>query len=180
MPLDGMRLIDGGIVANNPTAIAVHEARRLWGDDCVRCVVSLGTGGFAGVTLETSGWGHTVSGLIEAMTSTDVVHHAAEDLLPAGTYFRFNPEISPVYLDENDTEKLRAVQELTREYIDGKSDEIERACDVLLGRADPHDDDTLAGSDADAAGPPDAGTANSDWSAWDSIKEGVRKVLSRL
>jgi hypothetical protein len=38
------RHVDGGIVANNPSAVAVHEAARLWPDQPVTLLLSVGTG----------------------------------------------------------------------------------------------------------------------------------------
>ena len=40
--LNGVRHRDGGLVANNPAAVSLHEARRLWPHRAIECLVSIG------------------------------------------------------------------------------------------------------------------------------------------
>ena len=44
--MGGEMYCDGGIVASNPSAVAIHEARTLFPDVPIELVVSIGTGGF--------------------------------------------------------------------------------------------------------------------------------------
>jgi len=37
---------DGGLLANNPTVIALHESRHLWPESTNNCIVSIGNGRF--------------------------------------------------------------------------------------------------------------------------------------
>lgn len=74
--------------------------------------MSLGTGQFPVVTEGTPhlNLSQAVNGIIEAVSGTELVHHAVEDLMPAHKYFRFNPQVERIFLDENDAAALAGVQ----------------------------------------------------------------------
>lgn len=86
---------DGAILVNNPAAIAVHEARLLWPNAPLECIVSLGTGrSDPHTTVGSENLYDVAKALINSATDTEAVHHALEDLAPEGVYYRFNPVIS--------------------------------------------------------------------------------------
>jgi predicted acylesterase/phospholipase RssA len=41
---DGETFADGGLIVNNPSAVAIHEANRIWGPGCIQVLLSIGTG----------------------------------------------------------------------------------------------------------------------------------------
>lgn len=125
---------DGGIVVNNPAAIALHEARCLWPDEAINCIVSIGTGKYDPMSsmedLEVSAkystsWKQIFEKILESATDTEAVHRILNDLLPNNTYFRLNPHLSRVVtMDETSDEKLLALEEDTEMYCRRNEDKF--------------------------------------------------------
>lgn len=117
---------DGGILLNNPTAVAVHEARLLWPNEDIQCVVSLGSGRFQPKvsfekekeTATLSSLKHKLLRLIDSATDTEMVHRLMIDLLPQNTYYRINPVLrNQANIDENRPEKLEAMTVDAQMYL---------------------------------------------------------------
>lgn len=59
---------------NNPTAVAVHEARQLWPQENFQCVVSLGTGRCQPIEVgkkAAANWGDKIRTVINSATDTE-------------------------------------------------------------------------------------------------------------
>jgi hypothetical protein len=69
---EGNKYQDGALVINNPTAVAVHECKRIWPGRAFDCVVSLGTGE-APPKLQTGGFKDTLLSVVESCCSVDRV-----------------------------------------------------------------------------------------------------------
>lgn len=69
-------LQDGGLFVNNPTAIALHEAKQLWPDADLQCVLSVGTGRHEPIatTNEASiSWATRLRTIVNSATDTEGV-----------------------------------------------------------------------------------------------------------
>ena len=94
------RLVDGGLVANNPTLVALGEAAVLWPGAPIDCVVSLGCGT---VTMRppdysTISW---VRQAVEICCSSHITHALAAGIL-GDRYFRLDPDgLGDVHLVES-------------------------------------------------------------------------------
>ncbi|XP_073688486.1 calcium-independent phospholipase A2-gamma-like [Garra rufa] len=126
---------DGGMLINNPTALAIHECQCLWPDVPLQCVVSLGTGRFE--TAGTTNVSYTslktkLTNVISSATDTEEVHTMLDALLPPNTYFRFNPYMSEeVALDESREEKLMQLQAEGLRYLERNQEKLQRAVSEL-------------------------------------------------
>ncbi|XP_026166956.1 calcium-independent phospholipase A2-gamma-like [Mastacembelus armatus] len=126
---------DGGLLINNPTALAVHEAKCLWPNTPLECVVSLGTGRF-----ETPGKNSTtytslktkLTNVISSATDTEEVHAMLDAFLPPNTYFRFNPCMSEdISMDENRQEKLNLLQAEGVRYLERNEEKLKKVACIL-------------------------------------------------
>ncbi|XP_068595463.1 calcium-independent phospholipase A2-gamma-like [Brachionichthys hirsutus] len=126
---------DGGLLINNPTALAVHESKCLWPDTPLECVVSLGTGrvqtlgknGITSTSLKTK-----LNNVISSATDTEEVHAMLDAFLPPNTYFRFNPYLSEdISMDENRQEKLNVLQAEGIQYLERNEEKLKKVTRIL-------------------------------------------------
>jgi calcium-independent phospholipase A2-gamma len=149
----GEMYCDGGIVASNPTAIAIHEARSVFPDIPIECVVSLGTGSFIEQkSAPRIGWDGIISQIVSSATDPEQVHHILEDILGEGgtaqlggskvsntLYARFNPILGlpdEYPIDVTDPEKLLKLKRITREYMNAPEQQrrLKELKNVIQGR----------------------------------------------
>ncbi|KAK5604576.1 hypothetical protein CRENBAI_015332 [Crenichthys baileyi] len=126
---------DGGLLINNPTALAIHECKCLWPDTPLECVVSLGTGRIetAGKTSATyTSLKTKLTNVISSATDTEEVHAMLDAFLPPDTYFRFNPFVSEeVSMDESRLEKLNLLQAEGIRYLERNEEKLKKVACIL-------------------------------------------------
>ncbi|KAM3617948.1 uncharacterized protein V6R79_013124 [Siganus canaliculatus] len=126
---------DGGILLNNPCALAVHESRLLWPKQPFQCVLSLGTGRYDNAkrsSATSTSLRAKISNLICSATDTEGVHTLLDELLAPDVYFRFNPMLSAVVsLDESRPQALDQLQRDTQSYLERNRPKLARLCLVL-------------------------------------------------
>lgn len=126
---------DGGLLLNNPSALALHECKCIWPDTPLECIVSLGTGRYESDVRNTSTYTSLktkLSNVISSATDTEEVHIMLDGLLPADTYFRFNPVICEnIPLDESRDEKLDQLQLEGMKYIERNDQKMKKVAKIL-------------------------------------------------
>jgi patatin-like phospholipase/acyl hydrolase len=127
--VDGRRraLIDGGVVANNPTACAIAEAVRLNKDGRLDALVvlSIGTGETTRPISEheATTWGalEWAIPIIDVLFdgSADSVHYIASEILTDGNYFRLQAPLLRGYddFDNVDATNLLGLRKTAEDYL---------------------------------------------------------------
>ncbi|KAL5013924.1 hypothetical protein ScPMuIL_008194 [Solemya velum] len=127
---------DGGLLTNNPTALAIHECKLLWPEESIQSVISLGTGRYE-PNLEfypnKSSLKDKVNKIVDSATDTEAVHITLQDTLPPSVYFRFNPYLSEEFmLDEIRPDKVKQMQLDSQMYLRKNERKIEMAAQQTL------------------------------------------------
>uniref|UniRef100_A0A8C3SDT2 Patatin like phospholipase domain containing 8 n=1 Tax=Chelydra serpentina TaxID=8475 RepID=A0A8C3SDT2_CHESE len=126
---------DGGLLLNNPTALAVHECKCLWPNVPLQCVISLGTGRYESErknSITYTSLKAKITNVISSATDTEEVHTMLDGLLPSDTYFRFNPLMNEdIPLDENRKEKLNQLRTDGIRYLERNEEKIKKAAKIL-------------------------------------------------
>ena len=100
-------LADGGLVANDPTAIALREARALWPDRPIGTVMSLGTGTASPLGADAS----------DEPARSPIGKAVRAWGGPSARYYRFNPPVRGVSMIDSNEDKLRAMEDVTRKFF---------------------------------------------------------------
>lgn len=126
---------DGGIVASNPSAIAIHEARTLFPNVPIEMVVSIGTGAFVEhKSVPRIGWDGIIGQIVNSACDGEQIHHILQDILGSNgaqvrrsqslsnsyCYMRFNPILGyqdDFPIDITDPIKLERLKQVTRDYM---------------------------------------------------------------
>lgn len=122
--MDGEYYVDGGVKCSNPTAVAVHEAKRVFPGRRIEAVVSVGTGGFKEEKVDVGfGWDGILGSIVSAALDGEDINHVMEDVWTEGAYLRINPIIggpNEFPIDEVKPVMLDRMKRISREYCRGK------------------------------------------------------------
>ena len=151
-----LRLIDGAIASNNPTAVAVFEARRLFSQSRPLCVVSLGTGASVPHArgARNPGW---LDNTIHATCDVDQVDATIRHLLGSkDSYYRFQPiaDIFGCELNDTSPETAAGLRRGAAAYMDSMEHQVNKLASVLRREYVPAANSASSSVRGDDSSPP--------------------------
>jgi uncharacterized protein len=134
-------LIDGGVFANNPSALALAEARLMWPGEEV-LLVSLGTGlgaqlGYLSEDMNSRGAAQWIGPLVDIMFdgSSDCINYISKALLGSSHYHRFQIILHPslAAMDNISSLHLEQLRAAGAKQVDEQRDNISVTVSALTG-----------------------------------------------
>eukprot|EP00927_Polykrikos_kofoidii_P036782 TRINITY_DN31034_c0_g1_i1.p1 TRINITY_DN31034_c0_g1~~TRINITY_DN31034_c0_g1_i1.p1 ORF type:complete len:775 (-),score=99.04 TRINITY_DN31034_c0_g1_i1:251-2290(-) len=139
-PMSSVEHVDGAICANNPSMVAIHEAQVLWPGRPIGCFVSLGTGEVeSGVKTSAGGMLYWAGVMLSMAIEVNRIHKETEVTLSSyngrgnacPSYFRINPTIPDVSIDESRKSVIDDMMTHVQGYITSEAHRIDRICAAL-------------------------------------------------
>jgi len=131
---EGGLYCDGALVANNPTAVALQEAKALYPNVPIEFVVSIGTGYYTHDSpMQSLGWDSLLNQIIASSVDTEDVHTLLKDFLSPDKYYRLNPLLSDnLPIDEIDKTRLNDLKVLAKKYVNDLFVQEPQKMDLLV------------------------------------------------
>jgi patatin-like phospholipase/acyl hydrolase len=131
----GNKFIDGGLVANNPTKIAILELEELYPGTEINLILSIGTGTVTPTKGSTS-IKNLPGEVITLVTNSDLIHHEViqwlYDFSRDTKYFRFSPDgLGSVKMDTSNETILMNGEIETEKYMNKISTEVDKLINSL-------------------------------------------------
>jgi predicted acylesterase/phospholipase RssA len=121
---------DGGASTESEAASALREAATT---SAISASGGDGADAAAAAVPSRMSWNDVINSIVDSAVGTESVHHILEDVLPADVYFRCNPEISVMNIDEVRPGKLMEMIRCAQDYIAANADRF----DELAARLRP-------------------------------------------
>lgn len=130
----GQSFVDGAILANNPTCIALSEAATLWPGATIDCLLSIGTGTQNPRPYSATGITTWVKAMVDLAMSSHVTHAIASSIL-GPCYYRLDADgLGDIDLIESRPEVLDKMLDDGRRYIERQGPLFDRLAALLTSK----------------------------------------------
>ena len=130
--IDGKHYVDGGVTANNPTMVALSEARALWPDTPIDVLVSIGSGAPSRVPARPGSLLEWMQVVMGAALSNHTPHCLAGTLLGPQAYHRLDGEgLGDYNITEGDPATLRRMIRQAQQWVCSHHEHFARVADIL-------------------------------------------------
>lgn len=128
--IEGNKYLDGGLLANNPTEVAIFEMYNLYPSDTLDLIISIGTGK-PKVTPSSGSLKELSQDILNIVTSSELTHTRVlewlKDCEPQVNYYRFSPDdLGSIRLDTTDINILENCEIITDRYMNSEWSQVEK------------------------------------------------------